>query len=249
MAATPEWADLLQTAVETGLADVHTAMPGQVVRVVPDGQQQLVDVRPCLRRAVPTDDGTAPFVEEDLPILPRVPVGYPQGGGFFLSWPLKPGDFVTLVFAERSIDRWLATASKARQAAVSTGDVGMHTLDGAIALPVGPAPLANLLQGVSADDLVIGVSGGDAIRIQPDGTIVFGGGSGPRSMAIAELVATELARVKADLSALKAAANAAFGACMPAGGAPTPPQALFDAGTAAVPSNPGSVAASKVKSD
>ena len=36
------------------------------------------------------------------------PVGFPQGGGFFISMPLKVCNVVTVVFAQRSIDTWAA---------------------------------------------------------------------------------------------------------------------------------------------
>jgi Phage protein Gp138 N-terminal domain len=180
-AATPELADLLQAAVQSALFELHTAMPGQVVAVQAGALgRQFVDVRPCLKRSLEVDDDdpgvTAPFIEEELPTLPRVPVGYPQGGGFFVSLPLQVGDFVLLVFCERSIDRWLATASKARQAAVSTGDVGLHLLDGAVALPLGPAPLRELLGHVSGTDLVLGhVSGTPLLAMAADGTVTLKG--------------------------------------------------------------------------
>lgn len=178
-AATPEWAELLQQAVSAGMFEVHTSMPGQVVAVHADAKskRQFVDVRPCLRRALEGDeDSLEAFVEEELPILPRVPVGFPQGGGFFASFPLQPGDFVYVIFAERSLDRFIATARKRRAAAISTGDVGTHTLDGAFALPNGPAPAAELLEGVSGTDLVIGhVSGSPLLSMAASGNVTLAG--------------------------------------------------------------------------
>ena len=177
---TPELAEVIATAVEAQLFEVHTSMPGQVVAVHATSglKRQFVDVRPCLRRAIETElgelgsDPSVPFREEDLPILPRVPVAYPQGGGFFVSLPLQVGDFVVIQFSERSIDRWLTSARKNRQSTISTGDLGQHTLDGAIALPLGPAPLGELLEGVSGTDLVLGhVSGTPLLSMGTDGTV------------------------------------------------------------------------------
>jgi hypothetical protein len=255
-AATPEWAELLQAAAAAQLFELHTSMPGQVVAVHEGAdKRQFVDVRPCLRRALEADDASAePFVEEELPILPRVPVGYPQGGGFFVSLPLQAGDFVLLVFSERSIDRWIATASKARQAAVSTGDIGTHSLDGAIAIPCGPAPSANLLEGVSGEDLVIGGPAGVMLRISPLGQIRWAEGAGESYVALATLVALQLTRVQADIAALKAAVVAgctAVAAIVPPPTLPAPAFVAFGTafGTAAAltPSVPGAVAATRVK--
>jgi hypothetical protein len=214
-AATPEWTELLQLAVEAKLFELHTSMPGQVVAVHSDAKskRQFVDVRPTLRRCLEAEpDSAAPFVEEELPVLPRVPVGYPQGGGWFVCWPLKPGDFVTLVFAERSIDRWIATARKSRQAAVSTGDVGTHTLDGAIALPMGPAPSAELLQHVDAAKLVLGhASGTPMLSFAEDGTVTLTG-----SLVVSGEVTAGAATVPVHLTTHK------HGTAMGPSGAPLP---------------------------
>ena len=181
---TPELAEVVLAAVEAQLGTRHTAMPGQVTAVHASSgtKRQFVDVRPCIRNIIETDlgelgtDPSVPFREETLPLLPRVPVAFPQGGGFFVSLPLQVGDFVLIVFAERSIDRWLTTARKSRQATISPGDIGQHTLDGAIALPLGPAPLGELLEGVSGTDLVLGhVSGTPLLSMGADGTVTLHG--------------------------------------------------------------------------
>lgn len=181
---TPELAEVIGAAIEAQLGGLHTAMPGQVLAVHATAgfKRQYVDVRPCLRNAIETElgelgtDPSVPYREEDLPPITRVPVAFPQGGGFFVSLPLQVGDFVLLVFSERNIDRWLTSARKSRQGTVSTGDLGQHTLDGAIALPLGPAPLGELLEGVSGTDLVLGhVSGTPLLTMGSDGTVTLHG--------------------------------------------------------------------------
>lgn len=42
----------------------------------------------------------------DLPILPDVPVVFPGGGGFALTFPVAAGDECLVVFASRCIDAW-----------------------------------------------------------------------------------------------------------------------------------------------
>lgn len=223
--ATPEWAELLQVAVDNALLDAHTAMPGQIVSVYADASSrgQLVDVRPCLRHALATDadpDATAPFVEEDLPILARIPVAYPQGAGFAITWPLAVGDFVLLVFAERSIRYWLATAIKTHRITSSCDDIDAHTLDGAIALPLGPAPLGELLNAVTATDMVLGHQSGLRIFITRD-KLQLGSNSTADGVispvARDDKVFTELTRIAADLTRLVAATSTAIGA-VPGGG-------------------------------
>jgi len=239
---TPEWAELLQTAIDSALLDVHTSMPGQVTHVYTDAPElgQLVDVRPCLRHALATDadpDAAVPYLEEELPILLRVPVAYPQGGGFAITWPLNVGDFVTLVFSERSIRHWLATAIKTHQTTSSCQDVEPHTLDGAIALPLGPAPLNNLLARNRSSDMVLGGEGGKRIYITP--TLIYLGTNDTAQLskaARADKADEAIADIRADLSTLKTATSTAFGACQPAPATPTVvPKTVFDAATTAIP--------------
>jgi len=240
---TPEWAEVLQTAIDSALLDVHTSMPGQVTHVYTDAPElgQLVDVRPCLRHALATDadpDAAAPYIEEDLPILQRVPVAYPQGGGFAITWPLAVGDFVLLIFSERSIRHWLATAIKTHQVTTSCQDVDPHTLDGAIALPLGPAPLNNLLVRNRSSDMVLGGEAGKRIYITP--SLIYLGTNDTTKLskaARADKADEAVGDIHADLTALKAAISSALAACQPVAGAPTPPQGVFDAAAATLPSS------------
>jgi Phage protein Gp138 N-terminal domain len=187
MTVTPSELDIIRGALDAALAEVHTCMPAEVVRVhAGDNKRQFVDVQPSLQRRAPNEDGQV--VDETLPVIPMVPVGYMQGGGFFISVPIAVGDFVLLVFAERSLDQWLQTARKGSQRAITPGDVGTHTLEGAVALPCGPAPRTALLAGVSATDLVIGHVTGGRIQITPAGEILAGAATGHDFVALAAKV-------------------------------------------------------------
>jgi hypothetical protein len=239
---TPEWAEVLQTAIDSALLDVHTSMPGQVTYVYNDAPElgQLVDVRPCLRHALATDadpDAAVPYVEESLPILQRVPVAYPQGGGFSITWPLHVGDFVLLIFSERSIRHWLATAIKTHEVTTSCQDVDPHTLDGAIALPLGPAPLGNLLVRNRSTDMVLGGENGKRIYITP--SLIYLGTNDTTKLskaARADKTDEAVGDIRGDLTALKAAISSGFAACAPKPGPPVDPKAIFDAATTTLPS-------------
>jgi hypothetical protein len=215
--------------------ELHTCLPAEVVRVqTGDHARQFVDVLPALQRRAVNEDGET--VDEKLPVIPMVPVAYPQGGGFFISVPLAVGDVVLLVFAERSIDSWIQTAKKNSQRAVLPGDVGMHPLDGAIALPCGPAPRAELLHDVDGSNLVIGKDGGAQIHITPGGQVCLGSASPGDHVALASKVADQL-------TALKDAISSAVPVPMDGGAA------LQAAILAALSSWPESVASSNVKAD
>ena len=191
MTVIPSLLGLQNSALRKALGDLHTCLPGEVVAVRSDAPdaRQFVDVLPMLQRAVVNEDGEP--LDEPLPLLQMVPVGYMQGGGFFVSVPLRPGDPVLVVFAERSLDSWIQTAKPGARTPVVPGDVSMHSLQGAIALPLGPAPRARLLAGVDASDMVVGTASGAILaRFKPDGSVMFV--EGTEFVALANLVANEL---------------------------------------------------------
>lgn len=128
---TPRLETFVENLVEGRLADVHTCLPAKVVEF--DAGQNKVSVQPLIKVSFIDDDGENQ--EETLPQISDVPVLYPRAGGgkFAIVFPLEAGDFVTLVFAERSLDRWLSGDG----AAVNPGDLRKHQLSDAIAIPGG----------------------------------------------------------------------------------------------------------------
>lgn len=122
---TPTLTHLLKTAIEHRLLDVHTALIAKVESY--DADKQLVDVALVLKRRLQNIDGE--WINETLPVLCDVPVLFPRAGGFFLSFPIQPGDFVQLIFNESSIEAWLTDS------APSVLSTQRFTLEGAIASP------------------------------------------------------------------------------------------------------------------
>ena len=99
MTQTPTLAQLIKQAIDSRLVDVHTAIIARVESYAPEKQQ--VDVSPVLKRQ-----------SEDLPMLCDVPVLFPRAGGFFISLPIQPGDFVQILFNESAIDDFLLEFEK-----------------------------------------------------------------------------------------------------------------------------------------
>ena len=98
----PTFAQAFARVLERAFADVHTAMPGEIVSY--DAAQQVADVRPLLRARVRLEDGS--FEQLELPVLPAVPIAFAGGGGFRETFPLAAGDGVLLVFAEAELESW-----------------------------------------------------------------------------------------------------------------------------------------------
>lgn len=200
MTILPSGLDVQDLFLQRALSDLHTCMPAEIVAMRDGGAdaRQFVDVQPMLQRVIIDEDGEQQ--DEALPVLQMVPVAYMQGGGFFVSLPLAVGDTVLLVFAERSLDTWIQTAERASKSPVLPGDLSMHSLEGAIALPVGPAPRSALLTGVDASDLVIATSSGAVLqRWKADGSTVIA--EGTNFVALANLVMSGLNKLQTTFDA------------------------------------------------
>jgi hypothetical protein len=88
----------LNAALDAQRLNLHTSMPGTVTSYDPG--TQTVQVQPGIQRLFRGQGAV------DLPKLVDVPVFFPRGGGFVLSFPVQAGDECLLVFSERAIDFW-----------------------------------------------------------------------------------------------------------------------------------------------
>jgi hypothetical protein len=183
MTKTPTLAQLLKAALENRLLDVHTAVIAKVENY--DAAKQQVNVSPVLKRCVKNLDGE--ITDEQLPILCDVPVLFPRAGGFFISFPIQPGDFVQLIFNEVAIDDWLNGEA---QGMVS---VERFNLQGAVAVP-GVYPESRPLSGAHSENFVAGKDNGVQLHID-SGKIRLGSAQAKEALAIASKVETELQKI------------------------------------------------------
>lgn len=187
---TPQLGELLKMAIRSQLENVHVALPGRVTKY--DVTEQRANVQPLLNRPVVTEDGEE-LDPEKLPEITDVPVMFPraggQPGGFFMSWPLQAGDFVLLVFNERSIDTWITSQAGAEATPAS---LHTHDLSDAVAFP-GFYPYKLALGDADATDLALGREAGMQLHITPTDVAEFQvGGVADKSVAIAENLKTWL---------------------------------------------------------
>ncbi len=118
LTATPEEAHAAQ--IEGRLKDLHTCLPGIIVSFDPD--TQTASVQPAIKRIF-TERGAV-----NLPLCVDVPVAFPGGGDFWLTFPVGPGDECILLFSERAIDYWHVNGSTQLPA-----EYRMHDLSDGIA--------------------------------------------------------------------------------------------------------------------
>lgn len=182
----PSLAELLNKLSEQTQAEMNVCIPAEIVSY--DAATQLAQVQPCLKRPLRTEDDEE--ITESMPIISHVPVIHPSGGGFFAHFPLAKGDPVTLIIADRSIDRWLDKGGE-----VDPGYSHTHELSDAFAIP-GGRPDPKKLSGMSSSKLTIGKDGDTSLQIAIDGSAISLS-TGSDFVSLAAKVDSELNKIKA----------------------------------------------------
>ena len=128
--------DTIALIAQSVRATIYTALPGRVVSY--DPATQTATVQPLYK---------AKFNGEpmQMPELLSVPVVMPRGGGYAISFPIRPGDGVQLMFQSRNADLWYNEGGE--QEAFSAR---MHDLSDAVAVP-GLEPAPNALEDAQDD--------------------------------------------------------------------------------------------------
>ena len=188
----PGLAEVIREAFGNSLSNLHTSMPGSIVKYYPETQE--ADVQPLLKLAYVNEDGTEGV--DELPVIQGVQVAFPRAGKFFMTFPLAKGDPVLLVFSERSLDEWSASSGKVP---VDPVDLRMHDLSDAVAIP-GCYPDTKPLQDDVVKGVALGKEKGVHIRITEDETVEITTKGETTSVggfvALAELVLDELNKIE-----------------------------------------------------
>lgn len=160
--ASDEYADR-QAQIDNKLMDVHTALPAIIISF--DANKRTVSAQPTIQRVFSEGEGKAGA--DNLPPCVDVPVVFPMGGGYELTFPINKGDECLLIFAERCIDSWFETGQPSEPA-----DFRQHDLSDAFAI-VGVRSLANI-QPVWTEDVELH-GNGNHVRID-DSSVELGAG-------------------------------------------------------------------------
>jgi hypothetical protein len=95
---------LIREAFEYSMTDIHTALPGVVVKY--DANTRRADIQPSLKRKMPNGK----FM--DFPVVPDVPVIFPGTKNCTIHFPLENDDEVLLIINERGTDTWKSKGGK-----------------------------------------------------------------------------------------------------------------------------------------
>ncbi len=133
----------LRSMLDGRQVGIWTAMPGIIESVDFDAMTCVVQLT-IQSTTVMADESQ---VAGNLPLLLDVPLVFPSGGGFAITFPLGPGDEVLVIFASRCIDAWWQYGEVQLPM-----EARMHDLSDGFAIP-GPKSQPNVLDGISESKL------------------------------------------------------------------------------------------------
>lgn len=133
--------EFLNTFFENKISELNISLPATIVSY--DFKTKKASVQPLL--SVKYNDGEI----IDMPIINNVPVVHPSTFKASIILPVSVGDFVHLIFCQKSLEEWLKNGKK-----VAPDDPRQFDLSDAIAY-LGLSPFSNSNPATSADDLLI----------------------------------------------------------------------------------------------
>jgi hypothetical protein len=161
---------------------IRVAIPATVVSFNP--QDQTITAKPNIREKL-IDRTSGQQYWQELPVLPKVPVCFPQAGNFVLTMPVQPGDEVLLVFTDMCMDSWWANGGLQNWI-----DRRRHDLSDAIAV-CGVNSVPNVIPNIANNatelrtkdgntkvrvqgDTVSMVAGSNSVTVSPSGINIMG---------------------------------------------------------------------------
>jgi hypothetical protein len=172
LATTPQLAETIRVLIDSVMVETHVCMPAKIVNY--DPQTQYADVEIQLLRKY--ENGNV----IKLPIIQNVPVKHPRanGGAAFVHMPLKPGDDMTLIVCERSLDNW-----KNQGGLTDPADRRKFNLTDAFAL-IGGSAIPDAFQVSDPDAIEIVNSTSTKLKIKSDGKYIIHGGNGDELITV-----------------------------------------------------------------
>jgi hypothetical protein len=174
----PTLEEIIELALHHKAFDTRHSLPGQIKSY--DVGTQLAEVEVCINPTRRCDGGDELVV---LGVIKNVPIEWPSGGGYFMSFPLNKGDPVKLTFHDFSLDQWIEKGG-----VVDVDDQRTHHLSDASAFP-GMHARPSKLSSASASKLIIGKDGDPSMQITIDGNFIKLSDNATKLVALAEKAA------------------------------------------------------------
>lgn len=152
---------------------VNTSINGVISSF--DATTQTCNVRIVQpKKQVSEEKSSVIYTDVEYPLLQNVPVLFPSGGGFTLTFPIKKGDECLLIFNQRSLDYWKQSNNGGVQ---ENGSHMTYYMEDAIAI-VGvnaPRTVGSSLPSINTDSPELRTNDGSAkLRITTTGIEVDG---------------------------------------------------------------------------
>ncbi len=146
--------EAIKAGIQAAMSEARFCLPGRVKSY--DKKTQKCSVQPDFKR-----DYAGKVVA--MPMIYNVPVAWPRSGDAWIHFPLKKDDRVTLIFCDRSIEKWLANGE-----INNPDDKRMHHLSDAFAFP-GGYPFNDPASVNNGDDIIIMNGKSNEWRIKKNG--------------------------------------------------------------------------------
>lgn len=164
--------DLVPTEEETQakreralLFNMKVSFPAKVTTVNANG---TVNIQPVIREKLISSGNSVSYV--NLPIIPNVPICWPNAGGYSITFPIDVGDECLAVISDQSFDNWWLYGGVQNPV-----EYRRHDLTDAIAI-FGPKSIPNTLP--EPQGFTVRTPKGKAIEILGDGTLKLLSGTG-----------------------------------------------------------------------
>ena len=146
-------AQSIRFAIRQSLKDLYTCMPGIVESY--DAETRRAVVKGALKVVTTNKE------EIEREAIHNVPVVFPSGGGFAMTFPLEPGDAVLLLYSQRGLTNWKKTLGVA-----APDIIGFFSEKDAFAIP-GFGPTQGELEHIIAvDSQGVKVSSTTAVAVE-----------------------------------------------------------------------------------
>jgi hypothetical protein len=119
----------MNAALDNLQSRMWTKLPCIVTAIEDDGQHVTVQstITPLLRQV--DASGNVSWVPFPMPLMPMVPIKFPSGGGYTMTFPVAVGDEGTISFSSRCIDNWwLLGGVQPTLASNNSGSLRKHDL-------------------------------------------------------------------------------------------------------------------------
>ncbi len=145
--------EALAMAMKGHQAEIWTSLPAIIQSF--DPVKQTCTAQPAIQGRIRQKDGSQKWV--NMPLLVDVPVQFPGGGGYTLTFPVAKGDEALIVFSSRCIDAWWQSGGVQQQA-----EMRMHDLSDGYALVGIRSVPRKLAGGTNMDGTQLRADGGGA---------------------------------------------------------------------------------------